>query len=314
MITAVELGLIYAVMALGVYLTFRVLEFPDLTVDGSFATGAAVSAVMILGGVNPFLAIITSFFAGAAAGLITGLLNTKGHIDGLLAGILTQVALYSINLRIMGTSNLGLLRAVTVFTPLREGGILGTWLGPGIMTPLVLLIVGLLVWFLHTNVGLALRASGDAPAMARSFGVSTDAQKILGLALSNGMVATSGSLIAQYQGFADVGMGIGIIVAGLASVIIGQAIIGRLTILRSAFAVALGAVIYRVVIQLALMLGFDPNDMKLISAIIVVIALLVPQWRLGTRMRHLMGSKKPTSDEKLTGRLVMENAALDGEE
>ncbi len=314
MLTAVELGLIYAIMALGVYLTFRVLEFPDLTVDGSFATGAAVSAVLILNGVNPALAVATSFVAGCLAGLVTGLLNTKGHIDGLLAGILTQVALYSINLRIMGTSNLGLLRATTLFTPLRDERILGTWLGPLTMLPFVLVVLAALVWFLHTNVGLALRAAGDSPEMVRSFGVSTDFQKILGLALSNGMVAVSGSLIAQYQGFADVGMGIGIIVAGLASVIIGQAILGRLTIFRAASAAVIGAVIYRVVIQLALILGFNPNDMKLISAVIVVFALLVPQWKLPARVHRIFGLKKRTSDEKLTDHLVMENAALDEDE
>ncbi|WP_099331914.1 ABC transporter permease [Actinomyces minihominis] len=314
MITAVELGLIYAIMALGVYLTFRVLEFPDLTVDGSFATGAAVSAILILNGTNPVLAVASSFVAGCLAGMVTGLLNTKGNIDGLLAGILTQIALYSINLRIMGTSNLGLLRATTLFTPLREGGQLGTWLGPLIILPFVLVVLAALIWFLHTNVGLGLRASGDSPEMVRSFGVSTDRQKILGLALSNGMVAVSGSLVAQYQGFADVGMGIGIIVAGLASVIIGQAIVGRVTIFRAATAVVIGAVIYRVVIQLALILGFNPNDMKLISAVIVVLALLIPQWRIGARIHRLFGLKRRSEDERMTDRLVMENAALKGED
>ena len=310
MITAVELGLIYAIMALGVYLTFRVLEFPDLTVDGSFATGAAVSATLILNGTNPLLAIASSFVAGLAAGLVTGLLNTKGKIDGLLAGILTQIALYSINLRIMGTSNLGLLRATTIFTPLRDGGLLGTWYGPLVMTPFVLIVLAGLIWFLHTNVGLGLRASGDSPEMVRSFGVSTDAQKILGLSLSNGLVAISGSLVAQYQGFADVGMGIGIIVAGLASVIIGQAILGRTTIWRAATAVVVGAVIYRVVIQLALILGFNPNDMKLISAVIVVFALLVPQWKIPARLHRLFGLGRRSPDDRMTDRLVRENAAL----
>lgn len=311
MITAVELGLIYAIMALGVYLTFRVLEFPDLTVDGSFATGAAVSATLILNGTNPVLAIASSFVAGLGAGLVTGLLNTKGNIDGLLAGILTQIALYSINLRIMGTSNLGLLRATTIFTPLRDAGLLGTWYGPLVMTPFVLIILAGLIWFLHTNVGLGLRASGDSPEMVRSFGVSTDTQKILGLSLSNGLVAISGSLVAQYQGFADVGMGIGIIVAGLASVIIGQAILGRTTIWRAATAVVVGAVIYRVVIQLALILGFNPNDMKLISAVIVVFALLVPQWKIPARLHHLFGGGRRSPDDRMTDRLVRENAALE---
>lgn len=312
MLTAVELGLIYSIMALGVYLTFRVLEFPDLTVDGSFTTGAAVATVAILKGVDPVVSLIFALASGLAAGLITGLLNTKGNIDGLLAGILTQIGLYSINLRIMGTSNIGLLRVPTVFTDLREKGILGTWMGPAIMLPFALIVLGLLVWFLHTNLGLALRAAGDSPDMVRSFGVSTSGMKILGLSLSNGLVAVSGALVAQYQGFADVGMGIGIIVAGLASVIIGQAILGRLTITRAATAVVVGAVLYRVVIQLALMLGFNPNDMKLISALLVIFALLVPQWKIYARLRWFFGRGRRSSDEKMTERLVMENAALKG--
>lgn len=312
MLTAIELGLIYSIMALGVYLTFRVLEFPDLTVDGSFTTGAAVATVAIMKGVNPAVSLVFALLSGLVAGLITGLLNTKGNIDGLLAGILTQIGLYSINLRIMGTPNLGLLRVNTVFTPLRENGFLGTWWGPAIMAPFAIVILAALIWFLHTNLGLAMRAAGDSPEMVRSFGVSTDFQKILGLALSNGMVAVSGALVAQYQGFADVGMGIGIIVAGLASVIIGQAILGRLSIFRAATAAVIGSVIYRVVIQLALMLGFNPNDMKLISALLVIFALLVPQWKIYSRLRWFFGRGRRSSDEKMTERLVMENAALKG--
>ncbi|WP_028708484.1 ABC transporter permease [Propionicicella superfundia] len=279
MITAVELGLIYAIMALGVYITFRILEFPDLTVDGSFTTGAAVAAIGITGGLNPLVATTLAFGSGLAAGVVTGLLHTKGKIDGLLAGILTQIALYSINLRIMGTSNVSLLRADTFFSGLRADKLLGTWVGPAILLPVAVVTLALIVWFLHTDLGLAMRATGDSPEMIRSFGVSTDAQQILGLALSNGLVAIAGSLVAQYQGFADVGMGIGMIVAGLASVIIGQAVLGRLTILRAATAVVLGSILYRVVIQVALLVGFNPNDMKLISAVLVVLALLVPQMK-----------------------------------
>ncbi len=314
MITAVELGLIYSIMALGVYLTFRILEFADLTVDGSFTTGAALAAVSILGGVNPVLATLGAFFAGMGAGLITGLLNTKGNVDGLLAGILTQIGLYSINLRIMGTSNLGLLRVNTAFTPLREAKLLGTWAGPLVMLPFALLILGILIWFLHTDVGLAMRATGDSAKMISSFGVSTDSQKILGLCLSNGMVAVSGALVAQYQGFADVGMGIGIIVAGLASVIIGQAILGRLTIWRAATAVLVGAVLYRVVIQLALMVGFNPNDMKLISAVLVILALLLPQWRGFGKIRRALGLRWRSPEAKTRATLVLENAALEEDE
>lgn len=284
MIGAIELGLLYAMMALGVYLTFRILEFADLTVDGSFTTGAAIAAVAIVGGVNPWLAVLFAFLGGMVAGSVTGLLNTKGNIDGLLAGILTQIGLYSINLRIMGTANISLLREPTLMSGLKDAELLGTWWAVGIFLFLALLVLAAVIWFLHTNVGLAMRATGDNPEMISSFGASIDGMKILGLALSNGMVAVSGALVAQYQGYADIGMGIGMIVAGLASVIIGQAIFGRLTILRAATAVVVGAVLYRLVIYAALLVGLDPNDMKLVSAVIVVLALLIPQIKLFKRV------------------------------
>ena len=288
MMIALELGLIYAVMALGVYLTFRILDFADLTVDGSFTTGAAIAAVGIINGVPPLAATALAFVGGLAAGLVTGLLHTKGKINGLLAGILTQIGLYSINLRIMGRANIPLLRETTLITPLREAGLTGTWTSVGIFAAVAVVILAIIVWFLHTDVGLAMRATGDNPDMIRSFGVNTDSQKILGLALSNGLVAISGALIAQFQGFADIGMGIGMIVAGLASVIIGQALLGRSSIAIAAAAVVLGSVMYRVVIQLALMAGLNPNDMKLISAVLVILALVVPQWRGFARMGGAM--------------------------
>lgn len=281
MITAIDLGLIYAIMALGVYLTFRILDFPDLTVDGSFTTGGAIAAVSIVNGLDPWTATLLACLGGLMAGAITGLLHTKGNIDGLLAGILTMIGLYSINLRIMGTANVSLLRADTFFSGLRAQKLLGTtWVSPAILGLVALVVLALIVWFLHTDLGLAMRGVGDSPEMIRSFGVSTDAQKVLGLALSNGLVAIAGSMIAQYQGFADVGMGIGMIVAGLASVIIGQALIGRLTVLRAALAVVVGSVLYRLVIQMALSAGLNPNDMKLISAVLVVLALVLPQWKV----------------------------------
>ncbi|WP_461635251.1 ABC transporter permease [Glutamicibacter soli] len=279
MITAVELGLIYAIMALGVYLTFRILDFPDLTVDGSFTTGAAVAAVSIVNGVNPWLATLLAFLAGMAAGAVTGLLHTKGKIDGLLAGILTMIALYSINLRIMGKANTPLLGEETLISPMRAAGILGSWTSIGIFFLVSLVLVAAVVWFLHTEMGMAMRATGDNQEMIRSFGVSTDNQKILGLALSNGLVGASGAVVAQYQGFADVGMGIGVILIGLASVIVGQAILTQRYIWLAALAVVIGAVLYRLVIQLALVAGLEVNDMKLISAVLVVIALLLPKWK-----------------------------------
>ncbi len=279
MIPAVEFGLIYGVMALGVFLTFRILNFADLTVDGSFTTGGATAAVAILAGWNPYLAIAAGFATGFAAGLITGLLHTKGNIDGLLAGILTQIGLWSVNLRIMGSSNVPLLRAETIFTPMREAGLMGTWASVGIFAVVVAAITAAIVWFLNTDFGLAVRATGDNGPMIRSFGVSTDRTKLVTLALSNGMVGAAGAVFAQYQGFADNSMGIGLILIGLASVIMGQAILGQRFLWLSAAAVVVGAVLYRLIIFAALELGLNPNDMKFITAALVVIALLVPQWR-----------------------------------
>ncbi|GAA3593148.1 ABC transporter permease [Klugiella xanthotipulae] len=279
MIAALELGLIYAVMALGVYLTFRILNFPDLTVDGSFTTGAAVAAMLITNGVPPLLATGAGFVGGMLAGLVTGLLHTKGKINGLLAGILTMIALYSINLKIMGgTANLALTMQGTLFTPLADAGILDTGLSLVILFVGAFLIKLVIDWFLHTDVGLAAQATGDNEQMVRSFGVSTDTSKILLLMLSNGLVALCGALIAQYQGAADISMGVGLILVGLASVIIGNALVGTgRGIFITSLSVIVGAVLYRLIIFLALDLNFDPNDMKLISAVIVVIALLLPR-------------------------------------
>lgn len=278
MTAAVELGLLYATMALGVYLTFKVLNFPDLTVDGSFTTGAAVAAKLIIDGVPAIWATLAGAAAGAIAGVVTGLLYTKGKIDGLLAGILTMIALYSINLRIMGKSNLPLLREDTLFTPLRDAGLMGSISSILIFAGIAVVIKLIIDWFLHTDLGLSIQATGNNAQMIRSFGVNTDRTTILTLAISNGLVALCGGLIAQYQGFADVGMGIGLILIGLASVIVGQAVFGSRTIFIATTAVILGAIIYRVVIFLALGAGLNPNDMKLISAVLVVAALLLPRW------------------------------------
>ena len=280
MIGAVELGLIYGVMAIGVYLTFRVLNFPDLTVDGSFTTGAATAAVAIIHGWNPFLATAAGFVTGFCAGIVTGLLHTKGKIDGLLAGILTMIALWSVNLRIMDKANLPLLRTDTVITPLREAKLLGTWASVGILAAIIVVLGLVIVWFLSTDLGLSLRATGDNGPMITSFGVSTDFTKTLTLALSNGLVGMCGALVAQYQGFADISMGIGLILVGLASVIMGQAIFGQRYLWVAVFAVVVGAVLYRLIIAAALNVGLDPNDMKAVTAILVVLALLLPRWKL----------------------------------
>ncbi|MGO0063136.1 ABC transporter permease [Brevibacillus fluminis] len=282
---ALEQGLLFALLALGVYLTFRILNFPDLTVDGSFALGGAIAAKMIIDGYSPFLATLIALIGGALAGIVTGLLTTKGKINGLLAGILTMIGLYSINLRIMeGRANLPLLREETIYTMLKDlhfpdlaiGGT--TWItGVAILFLLFVVIIKLIIdWFLHTDLGLDLRATGDNSTMIRSFGANTDSTTIIGLALSNALVAVAGAMIAQYQGFADVGMGTGMIVIGLASVIVGEVLFGHMTIFRATIAVIGGSVVYRLVIALALRAGLQPSDMKLITALIVVIALVFP--------------------------------------
>lgn len=281
-----QLGLLYALMSLGVYITFRILNFPDLTVDGSFTTGGGVATIMIIQGYNPWLALVGAFIGGLLAGTCTGLLHTKGKINGLLSGILMMIALHSINNRILGAPNVSLFRIETIFPSGAE-----LTANPSLRIILVLLVFAgvfiiklLLDWFLHTDLGLALRATGDNDRMIRSFGANTDSTKILGIALSNGLVALSGGLIAQTQGFADVYMGVGMIVIGLASVIIGEAIFGTRSVFFATMAAALGSVVYRIIVDLALRVRWlDASDMKLITAVIVIIALILPatqkQWR-----------------------------------
>lgn len=295
---AIESGLIYAIMALGVYLSFRVLNFPDLTVDGSFVTGAAVAAMSILNGVPPILATILGALTGFIAGCITGVLHTKGKINPLLSGILMMIALYSINLRIMGQPTLSLLNESTLKTQVTSfweklgidsifNGLLSavgleklpaTWGIVIIMLILIIIIKILTDYFLLTEVGLALRATGDNQRMIRSFSANTDTLIIIGIGISNGLVAFSGALIAQHGGFADVGMGIGMIIIGLASVIIGEALFGTKTVIRATLAVILGAIIYRIVVTFALRVKFlETGDMRLITALLVIAALVAPK-------------------------------------
>ncbi|WP_051091187.1 ABC transporter permease [Paenibacillus massiliensis] len=277
--SSLEIGLLYALMALGVYITFRILDFPDLTVDGSFTTGAAIAAIMISNGTPAWIACVAAFIGGLAAGACTGLLHTKGKINGLLSGILMMIALYSINLRILGRPNVSLLGADTIFSDLPRK----VWEFTSIT--LVMLVVTLvfklaLDWFMKTDLGLALRATGDNKRMIRSFGANTDTTTIVGVSLSNGLVALSGAFIAQQSGFADITMGIGMIVIGLASVIIGEAIFGAKTVFRATIAVILGSIVYRFVVAIALQIKwFESSDLKLITAIIVIIALVVPTIR-----------------------------------
>ncbi|OLN23180.1 ABC transporter permease [Domibacillus antri] len=277
MFGAVESGVIYAIMALGVYVSFRVLDFPDLTVDGSFVTGGAVASIMITAGYDPFISTIAALFAGFLAGCMTGILHTKGGINPLLSGILMMIALYSINLRIMGKPNVPLLAEETVMTKI-ESWFTSAWSVLLFMLVLTLIIKLIIDLFLKTEIGLSLRAVGDNEGMVRSFSANTGWMKVLGLGLSNALVAFSGALIAQYNGFSDVGMGIGMIVIGLASVIIGEAVIGDSKIARATLAVVVGAILYRIIVTLALRIEFlDTGDMKLITAIIVIIALIMPK-------------------------------------
>jgi putative ABC transport system permease protein len=271
-------GLVFGFVALGVYLTFRVLGFPDLTVDGSFSLGAAVAAVLIVSGVNPFLATLAAFGAGLCAGLATALLNTKLRIPALLAGILMMIALYSINLRIMEGANVSLLRETTIFSLTSQLLGLETRIAYQLMVAGVLAVIVFFIlnWFLRTEIGLALRATGDNEQMVRGFGVNTDMTTILGVSISNGLVALGGAVVAQGQGFADVGMGIGMIVMGLAAVIIGEALFRPKGVAKLLLAVLGGTFIYRLVISVALRLGMAPGDLKLITAVLVIIALAVP--------------------------------------
>lgn len=275
----IEQGLAYALLAMGVYLTFRILDFPDLTVEGSFPLGAAVVAKSIVMGLDPFLATLMAFVAGGLAGMITGLINTKLKIAGLLAGILTMTSLYSVNLRIMGRSNIPLLRESTIITIIKDWGVNSPYLSLIIFIVIVLLIKLLLDYFLHTEIGMAIRATGDNPVMIESLGVNTDNVKILGLVLANGLVALSGALVAQYQGFTDAGMGIGMIVIGLASVIIGEVIIRTSKIPFATLGVIVGSIVYRLAIAFALQTGFAPTDLKIVTALLVVLALGAPSLR-----------------------------------
>ncbi|GAA0349549.1 ABC transporter permease [Bacillus horti] len=279
---AIEIGLIFAIMALGVYITFRILNFPDLTVDGSFTSGGAVAAVMIVSGVSPLLSTFSALIVGFIFGCFTGIIHTKGKINGLLAGILAMIALYSINLRIMGRPNVALISEETLKQQVK--GFFSDYL-PFLarfdliiaMALVVLLIKLALDWFLKTEIGMAIRATGDNQRMIRSYTVNTDISIILGVGLSNGLVALSGALFAQYQGNANATMGVGMIIIGLASVIIGEAIFGTKTLRRVTMAVAGGSIIYYFAVSLALRLGLNASDLRLITAIIVIFALVAPQ-------------------------------------
>ena len=283
-------GIIWGIMAVGVYLTFKVLDLADLTVDGSFGTGGAVLVVCTIAGMNIWLAMLLAFLAGCIAGLVTGILHTKFGIPAILAGILTQLALYSVNLRIMsGRANVAL--------NIDEYGILVSlrYIPKSILVggAFALVIIGLLYWFFGTELGAGVRATGCNEAMARANGINTGFNKVLGLVLSNGIVALSGGLLAQYQGFADINMGRGAIVIGLAAVIIGDVIFGKLfkNFALRLLAAVLGGVIYYIVIQLVLQMGLNVNDLKLFSALVVALFLGVPYWKGQLSAKHVKTNK-----------------------
>ena len=277
LLPTISQGLLWSLLALGVYITFRVLDIADLTVEGSFPLGASVAVTLLVKDVNPVTAILAAALAGGVAGVVTGLLHTKLRIPALLAGILTMIALYSVNLRIMGKANISLLGKETAFT-LVESAL-------GVAYSQAVLLVGLIscvlfsvlmYWFFGTEIGAAIRATGFNPQMIRAQGVDTNIMLLIGLFFSNALVAVAGSLVAQSNGFADVGMGVGTIVIGLASVIIGEVLFGTRSFKNSLISVILGSIVYRLVIAIVLQMGMPPNDLKLFTAVLVAIALSLP--------------------------------------
>jgi putative ABC transport system permease protein len=290
---ALTIGFILSLLALGVFISFRIFSFPDITVDGSTTLGAALAAALIVKGVNPVLATAAGFAGGFLAGSVTGTLATKFKINGLLAGILVMTALYSVNLHIMGRSNVPLLGQRTLATYAERVGAralggrasLNVWgwdvsvLDASVLvfTFLAIVLAGLLLFvFFQTNLGTAMRATGDNNQMIRALGVNDDNMIVLGLAVSNGLVALAGAFLAQYQGFADVQMGIGMVVWGLASVIIGEALVGTRQLGLTICGAVMGSVLFRLLVAIALRLGLNPNDLKLITAVFVFVALILP--------------------------------------
>jgi len=307
---AFTIGLILALLALGVYLSFRIFNFPDITAEGSITLGATITATLLVRGHGPGWATAAGFAGGLLAGAVTGILHTKCHINGLLSGILVMTALYSINLHVMGKSNVPLLNEVTLATKAEQ---LGTHLAGsskdlnvfgwavGVRDASMLLavlmfisVLGVALYlFFRTNLGTAIRATGNNPQMIRALGVSVDFILILGLALSNGLIALSGALLAQYQGFADVQMGIGMVVWGLASVIIGEALVGTTSLGLLIAGAVMGSVLFRLLVAIALRWGLNPNDLKLITALFVFVALVGPQ--LLRRLQRRKGYTSPTA-------------------
>ena len=286
---AVEIGLIFALVALGVYISFRLLRFPDLTVDGSFPLGGAVCAVLISTGCNPWVATLAATAAGAVAGMITGWLNVKLKIMDLLASILMMIALYSVNLRIMGGPNIPLINDPTIFNMLQPASMEDYVFRPLLLLVIVIAAKLLLDWFFATQRGLAIRATGSNARMARAQGVNTGAMILLGMAVSNGLVGLAGAMFVQTQGGSDISMGIGTIVIGLAAVIVGESILPSRKIFWATLAVIIGAIVYRFFIAAALnteFIGLKAQDLNLVTALLVTVALVIPQIKRKLRSKH----------------------------
>lgn len=283
LIPTVAQGLLWALLALGVYITFRVLDIADLSVEGSFPLGAAVAATALVNGYGMLIAFFLAAIAGALAGIVTGFFTTRLKIPALLAGILTMIGLYSVNLHVMGKANVALLRVDTIFSYAESFGMSATVAMLTVGVVAAVFIGCLMYWFFGTEIGTAIRATGCNSQMARAQGVNTNRMIVLGLLISNALVALSGALVAQSNGFADVGMGTGIIVIGLASVIIGEVLFGTKSFKNCLISVILGSIVYRLVIAVVLQLGMPPNDLKLFTALLVALALSMPlireKWR-----------------------------------
>ena len=281
------LGIIWGIMALGLYLTYRVLNYADLTVDGSLTLGGAISAVFVASGMQPILAILLATLGGMLAGLVTGWLHTKLRIPDLLAGILTQFGIYSINLRIMGKANFGLLNEVTLFTQIKNLGVPSKWAGLVVGLVFVVILVILIYCFFGTEIGCALRATGNNQDMVEAMGANTKAMIVLGLVVGNGLVAMAGGILAQYQGYADINMGVGTIVIGLAAIMIGEVLFSKRSYIHRLTGVVIGSIVYRIIISFVLRISLNSNfvikitadDMKLITAIIVAAALVAPRFK-----------------------------------
>lgn len=293
LIGATTIGLILALLALGIFISFRIFSFADLTAEGSITLGAAIAASLIVNGTNPVVATVIAFMGGFLAGTLTGIIHTKFNINGLLSGILVMTALYSINLHVMGRSNVPMMSETTIITYFESFEktitpntdkiqILGATLAEKdvyvmLFLFLIVVVIGLILYlFLKSHLGTAMRATGNNPQMIRALGVNTQTMIILGLAISNGLIALSGAMLAQFQGFADVQMGIGMLVWGLASVIIGEALISDKSLGFLITGAVMGSVIFRLLVAVALRWGMNPNDLKLITAVFVFIALVLP--------------------------------------